>query len=44
VPDAEMVFHHPHAGDFTVTGNDDGGLLMLEHEVELERGLERAPR
>ena len=45
VPEAaEVVLHEPHAGDFAVTGDDHAGMLMLEHDVELERGLERAPR
>jgi len=45
-PADDIVFYHPHAGDFTVTGDETYGLLMLEHEVELEldRGLERTPR
>ena len=40
----DAVFYQPHAGRFTVTGDEHFGLLTLEHEVELERGLEHTPR
>jgi len=43
-PDDDVIFHHPHAGEFSVIGEEAYGLLMVEHEVELERGLERTPR
>ena len=43
-PADDTVFYHPHAGDFTVTGDEHFGLLTLAHEVELERELEPAPR
>ncbi len=41
---ADVLFAEPHVGDFTIVGDADLGLLSVEHEVELERGLERAPQ
>jgi hypothetical protein len=40
----DLLFTEPHVGDFTIVGDADYGLLAVEHELELERGLERAPR
>jgi ABC-type polysaccharide/polyol phosphate transport system ATPase subunit len=41
---ADLLFDDPHVGDFTVVGDTDLGLLSVDHELELERGLERTPR
>ena len=39
------VFYDPHAADFRVTGEEgDYGIVALEHEISVERALERAPR
>jgi ABC-2 type transport system ATP-binding protein len=43
-PADDAVFFHPHVARFTVTGDEHFGVLQLDHEVELERGLERVPR
>ena len=40
----DLLFAEPHVGDFTIVGDADVGLLEVEHELELERGLERAPQ
>jgi ABC-type sugar transport system ATPase subunit len=40
----DLLFAEPHVGDFTIAGDADYGLLAVEHELELERGLERAPQ
>jgi hypothetical protein len=40
----DYLFAEPHIGDFTVVGDAYLGLLSVEHELELERGLERAPQ
>jgi hypothetical protein len=40
----DLLFAEPHVGDFTIVGDADFGLLEVEHELELERGLERAPQ
>ena len=42
--EADLLFDDPHVGDFTIVGDTEFGLLSVEHELELERGLERAPR
>ena len=42
--EADVLFDDPHVGDFTIVGDTEFGLLSVEHELELERGLERAPR
>jgi hypothetical protein len=45
-PGTDLVFYEPHAADFYVDGEEklDGGLLVLEHDIALERALERASR
>jgi ABC-type glutathione transport system ATPase component len=40
----DLLFAEPHVGDFTIVGDADYGLVSFEHELELERGLERAPQ
>ena len=40
----DVLFGEPHVGDFTIVGDTDYGLLEVEHELELERGLERTPQ
>jgi ABC-2 type transport system ATP-binding protein len=42
----DLVFYEPQAADFYVAGEErsDAGLLVLEHEIALDRALERAPR
>ena len=40
----DYLFAEPHVGDFTVVGDAYLGLLSVEHELELERDLQRAPQ
>jgi ABC-2 type transport system ATP-binding protein len=42
----DLVFYDPHAADFYVAGEEraDAGLVALEHEIALERALERTPQ
>ena len=40
----DTLFAEPHLGDFTIVGDTDFGLLEVEHDLELEHGLERAPQ
>ena len=43
---SDLAFHEPHAADFHVGGGEppDTGLLLLDHEIAVERAVERAPR
>jgi ABC-type polysaccharide/polyol phosphate transport system ATPase subunit len=42
----DLVFYDPHAADFYVAGEEaaDAGLVVLEHDIAIDRALERAPR
>jgi hypothetical protein len=42
----DVVFYEAHAADFYVAGDEreEAGLVVLEHEIALERALERAPQ
>jgi ABC-type polysaccharide/polyol phosphate transport system ATPase subunit len=43
---SELALHEPHAANFHVGGDmpGDAGLLVLEHELAVERAVERAPQ
>ncbi len=40
-----LVFYDPHAADFRISGEEGAhGIVALEHEIFVERALERAPQ
>jgi ABC-2 type transport system ATP-binding protein len=42
----DLVFHEPHAADFYIGGDEraDAALVVLEHEISVDRAMERTPR